>query len=79
LEFNLRGGRKAHQRKDKRIFNEAIHNSVWASNANDGVDTTKRKGGNVITQFTALYRLGMVQESSAERRRLLSSTIDHFM
>jgi hypothetical protein len=75
--YPMEGGKA--QRRKERTFHEAIHNSVWASNADDGVDTTRSKRGNVITQFTALHRLGMIQESSAERRRLLSTTINHYM
>jgi hypothetical protein len=33
----------------------------------------------MTTQLTALSRIGMIQESGAERRRLLSTTIDHYM
>lgn len=65
------------QRKEERaqwkeggIFDGAQNNAVWNRGDN---------GGHLIIQFTVLSRLGMIRESGAERRRLLSTTIDHYM
>jgi hypothetical protein len=56
--------------------NGARYNGTWTY---DDDNTTNRQRRKLITQFTFLSRLGTIQESRAERRRLLTTTIDHFL
>jgi hypothetical protein len=58
------------QWKEGGIFDGTQNNVVWNRGEN---------GRNLIIQFTVLSRLKTIRESDAERRRLLSTTIDHFM
>jgi hypothetical protein len=57
-------------------LNGARYNGMWIYDDNN---TTNRRRRKLITQYTFLSRLGTIQESRAERRRLLTTTIDHFM
>jgi hypothetical protein len=72
LSFDSKGGEKTQQTKEGET-DGAPHNPVWTT------DTTTGRRGNFILQFTSLYRLMTIRESSAERRRLLTTIIDHFI
>jgi hypothetical protein len=63
---------------EERSFNEARRITLLWTLDNDG-DTTTTQWGKLTAQFTAPCWLKMLRESSAERRRLLSTIIDHFM
>jgi hypothetical protein len=76
LSSNLRGRGKTQQTKGE-LSEEQHWVNAWT--LIDDENTTKSGRRKFITQFTFLYRFGFTQESCAERRRLLTTIIDHFM
>jgi hypothetical protein len=77
LSFDLVRPKQGGEATSRRKRGEIIDRAVW-EHYDDG-DMTKKRRWELTTQFTALCQHGMVQESSAKRRCLLSRIIDHFM